>query len=418
MRAITRTLLAFLLAVASASAATATPDDQALVKQVRQAVQTADVPALAAIYQKPNDAAARTLAAMGLERIHGNDAASSADAAVCERALVETRPELAYFCAIFANGNLRLREGDAVANRDEAAIARRFDGRIPQARLDDMRARVVERRDDPVFTITLPDTGFTLPLVRAPGDDRGAVEVVAGDARARLVVDTGGGRIVLDEATAKRLGVHLLGRRISVNGAISHDITMQAGFIDRLTLGPVTLHHVPVAVATGRVNLIGLDVLKQLGAFRITRHAIDVYGTSQARPACTQPLLLASDVWGHSVRATVALPINGTLQTALIDTGSSAYLSGDKAAVDELALSYGHRVRLRDISGHARAARVGQANAEVRLAGHTINLTFGVFSDTSLPWHYVLGSGALVDMDFYFDFPGRHSCQLAHADLQ
>lgn len=418
MRAIASTLLAFLLTAVGAHAATTAPDDQTLIEQIRRAVQTADVPALAALYQKPGDAAARALAAMGLERIHGNEAASSADAAVCERALIQTRPELAYFCATFANGNLRLREGDAIANRDEAGIARRFDGHIPQARLDAMRAWVAERQNDPAFAITLPDTGFTLPLVRAPGDDRGAVVVVAGAAEARLVVDTGAGRIMLDEATAKRLGVHPSGRRITMNGAMSHDVTMQTGFIDQLTLGPVTLHHVPVAVATGRVNLIGLDALKQLGAFRITRHAIDVYGTARERPACTQPLLLASDVWGHSVRATVALPINGTLQTALIDTGNTAYLSGDKATVDELALSYGHRVRLRDISGRARAARVGQAHAEVGLAGHTINLTFGVFSDTSLPWHYVLGSGALADMDFYFDFPGRHSCQLAHADLQ
>lgn len=418
MHAAASALIALALVGPVAFALPTASDDQALVAQVRQAVQAADVPALAATYRAPSDAAARALAAMALERIHGNYAASSADAAVCERALFDTRPNLAFFCAMFANGNQRLAVGTAVATPAEAAIATRFAGHVAPARLAAIHAYVAEHAGAPAFRVDLPATDFTLPLVHLPGDDRGALEVKAGDAGARLVVDTGADFPIVDAPTAKRLGVRLLGRKLATNGFASRGVALEAGVLDRLAIGPVTLHNVPVAVGATRVNLIGLDVLRHLGAFRISRGAITVYRTAATQPACNEPLLLAGDILGHSVRATVALPIDGRLQTTLIDTGNSAYLAGDKATLDDLALSYGHRVGMRDVSGRLHASRVGQANATVQLAGHAINLTFGVFEDASLPWHYVLGSGALADMDFYFDFPGRHSCQLPHANLR
>jgi hypothetical protein len=44
-------------------------------------------------------------------------------------------------------------------------------------------------------------------------------------------------------------------------------------------------------------------------------------------------------------------------------------------------------------------------------------VTFAVFKDADLPWDYILGAGALDDMDFYFDFDHRHTCLLLHDHL-
>lgn len=417
VQGIARGLFAGWLFAAGAAAVAAAPPDQLLVQRIQAATASADVPTLAELYRQPPDAAAKALAAMALERIHGNLDASSADAQLCERALFDRRPELAFFCAIFDNGNLRLREGPAVADAAETGIARRFAGRIPEPRLAGLRAYAQAHANAAAMTAAMPDADFTLPMEVAAGSDLGTLEVGANGARALLIVDTGAGGILLDAATAKRMGVRMLGRARRTNGMLSRSVNLEAGMLDELSIGPLTLHHVPVAVGSGRVRLIGLDVLKALGTFRIARHAVTVYRTAKQRPACEQPLLLASDQWGNSIRATVALAIDGRLRTVLIDSGSSFYLSGDEAAAKEQSIIYAHRIGLRDVGPGTHEARVSQATARVVIAGQPIDMTFGVFKDAALPWHYVLGSGALGDMDFYFDFPGRHSCQLLHANL-
>lgn len=419
MRWIARHATTGWLMVAPALAAAATaPASPPLVRTVQQAVATADVPTLAGLYRQPPDDAARALAAMGLERIHYNLDASSADAQLCEHALLASRPDEAYFCSLFDNGNLRLREGRAVADAAETAIAERFAGRMPAPLLDHLRDYAKAHAGDAVLAVELPEQDVTLPLEHAPGDNRGALEVTAHGAKARLVVDTGAGDIVLDNTTARRLGVRMLGHGKHVGGFLSHGVALEAGTLDRLAIGPVTLHHVPVWVGSAQVRLIGLNVLKTLGAFRIARDTLTIYRNPASRPACEQPLLIASDVWGNAIRATVALPIDDTLRTVLIDSGSAFYLSADSQAVQELATTYAHRLRLHDIGPRIHAARVGQASARVVVSGQPIEMTFGVFTDANLPWHYVLGSGALDDMDFYFDFPGHHSCQLLHAGLR
>ncbi|MDO1529750.1 retropepsin-like aspartic protease [Fulvimonas sp. R45] len=397
--------------------AASAPDEPQIVQSVQKAVASADVPALAELYRHPPDPAARVLAAMGLERIHYNLDQSSADARLCERALFDTRPGVAYFCAVFGNGNLRLSGGHVVADAAEAAIVERFAGRVPKSRLDRLRDYVKAHASEAPLGVDMPDHDFALPLEHAPGDNRGALEVAANGAKARLVVDTGAGDIVLDAATAGRLGVRLSGRERHANGVLSRDVAFETGTLDSLSIGPVTLHHVPVSVGPARSRLVGLDILKVLGTFRIARDALTVYRSPAHRPACEQPLLIASGPWGNSIRATVALSIEGRLRTALIDSGSVFYLSADGPAMQELATTYAHRVRLHDIGPRLHAARVGQATARVVISGQPIEMTFGVFKDASLPWHYVLGSGALGDMDFFFDFPGRHSCQLLHAGL-
>lgn len=406
-----------MLAAGLAVAAAPAPNDLLLIRTMQKAVAAADVPALAELYRHPPDAAARVLAAMGLERIHYNLDQSSADAQLCERTLIDSHPRLAYFCAVFDNGNLRLRKGHAVADAAETAIARRFAGRMPAPRLDHLRDYARARAGEAAFSADLPGDDFTLPLEHAPGDNRGALEVTANGKRARLVVDTGAGDLVLDAGTAKRLGVRMLDRGSHANGMLSRAVAFEAGVLDKLVVGPIVLHHVPVSVGPGRARLIGLDVLKALGTFRIARNAITVYRTPDRRPACDQPLLIASGPWGNSIRATVALPVNGDLHTVLIDSGSVFYLSGDEATARELATIYAHRRRLRDIGSRSHAARVGQTTARVVVSGQPIDMTFGVFEDAALSWSYVLGSGALGDMDFYFDFAGRHSCQLLHANL-
>jgi len=385
---------------------------------VTQSLLLADVPTLAAIYRQSPDPVSRVLAAMALERIHFDLDKADEDARLCERELFASRPGIALFCARFANGNLRLAQGEGVAAAAELDIARRFAGRVPQAELDGMRRYVEERRARPPLRLQRPEAGFDIPLEHPVHDNRGAIEVEANGGKARLTVDTGASFLAMDADTARRLGVRMLGRSGQANGFLSRGVPVEYGVLDRLGFAGVVVENAPVEVLPGHARLIGIDVLRHLGTFRLTRDRIHVYGKAEPRPACQEPMLVASDVWGNDIRVVAALPIEGTLRTTLLDSGSSFYLSGDQTALGQLHATYTHRIGLGDIGPRRHAARVNEATAEVVISGQPIRMTFGVFKDARMRWDYVLGSGALDDMDFYFDFGGRHTCMLLHDGLR
>ncbi|QNK03909.1 retropepsin-like domain-containing protein [Dyella telluris] len=373
---------------------------------------------MAALYQQNPDPAVHVLAAMALERIHFNLDKATEDARLCEKELIATQPAVALYCARFLSGNLRLAQGDAAADAEEQDIVRRFAGHVPQRELDRMSTYVASQRDTPPFRLSRPDGDFTIPLLQSLRDNRGAVMLEAANGSSvRMTLDTGAGAIVMDMDTAVKLGVRALGTDGKTRGLLSKDVPVTHGILEQGHLGPVTLENAPVEIVPNDRRLIGLDVLRLLGAFRVTRRELNVYGKTGTRPTCNEPMLVSSDLWGQTVRTVVALSVNGNLRASLLDTGSSFYLNGNQAAMDEVEASSHHSMRISDI-GASRLARVKQATANVIVSGQPIHMTFGVFPDADLAWSYILGSGALGDMDFYMDFEQRHTCLLLHDNLR
>ncbi|MDR3446762.1 MULTISPECIES: retropepsin-like aspartic protease [unclassified Dyella] len=401
---------------------TATPDPATLtaeqaVRAVNAAIAKADVPAMAAMYQQNPDPAAHVLAAMALERIHYNLDKATEDARLCEKELIATQPMVALYCARFASGNMRLAQGRKAADAEELDIVKRFAGRVPQNELDRMTSYAATQRDIPPFHLGKPEGDFTLPLLKAAYDQRGAVMLEAANgASVRMTLDTGAGPIIMDMDTAVKLGVRSLGTDGKTRGLLSKNVPVTHGILEQAHFGPITLENAPVEIVPNNRRLIGLDILRQLGAFRFTQRELQVYGKGGDRPTCNEPMLVSSDMWGNTVRPVVALSINGSLRTTLLDTGSAFYLSGNQAAMDEVQASAHKSMRIRDI-GAEHVARVKQASADVIVSGQPIQMTFGVFPDADLAWSYILGSGALGDMDFYIDFDQQHTCVLVHHNL-
>ncbi|WP_266172083.1 retropepsin-like aspartic protease [Dyella subtropica] len=417
-------LAAFLMAGANdLSAADAPPPAPAAMtapqamKTVSLALSRVDVPAMAELYQQNPDPVVRVLAAMTLERIHFNLGKSSEDALLCEKELLDKRPQVAFFCAGFANGNLRLSKGSKAAEADALAILRRFQGRVPQADLDALSSFVEQRRGLPEFQLSRPESVVTIPLTKAYGDDRGEVTLEANGESSRMILDTGAGPVVLDEDTAKKLGVRLTGIDGRIGGLLSKGVPTQQGVLDKATFGGITLENVPVEVVQAHRRLIGMDVLRHLGAFHLTKRNLYIYSKTSTRPVCDQPMLVSTSLWGNSVRAVTALSIDGTLRTTLLDSGSAFYLNGNQAAAEQVGVIYNRRLHLSDI-GATHAARVSQATADVIVSGQPIKMTFGVFRDVDMPWDYILGSGSLGDMDFFFDFDRHNTCLLLHNNLR
>ncbi len=394
-----------------------TASDVAAMLKVEHALAEADVPALARMYQTSNDPAHRVLAAMALERIHFNLDKSSEDARLCERSLIDSQPEVAFFCAKLANGNLRLSRGASQANADELDMLRRFAGKLPQAQLDQMKSYVASHAEDPELQVVMPSHSFSIPVHRSLG--QGKLPSVEAESRGRktwLLIDTGSSALTLDEDTARELGVAMLGRTGKASGFLSRDIPIRYGTLARLDIGELTLLNVPVTITPGSHRLIGIDLLLRLGEFRLSETAITVGESADRDPACREPMLIASDPWGNGLRVVAAVSIDGHWRTTLLDSGSSSYLAADQYALDELHSNPGSRTNLRDMSAHQHAARVSRATADVDIAGQPFTVTFDVFKEASLPWHYILGSTALNYMDFYFNFRTRHSCLLLRPD--
>ncbi|MGY3038800.1 putative aspartyl protease [Rhodanobacter sp. TND4EL1] len=392
--------------------------DAAAMLTVENALTQADVPTLAHMFQTSVDPVHRVLAAMALERIHFNLDKSSDDARLCERSLIDSKPEVAFFCAKVANGNLRLSQGERRANADERDMVRRFTGKLPKAQLDQVQSYLAVHAADPELQVVMPSHGFSIPVHRSLGQGHmPSVEAESQGRKTWLLIDTGGSALTLDENAARDLGVVMLDRTGRTRSFLSHDIPVRYGTLAKLSIGELTLLNVPVTVTPGRRRLIGMDILRRLGAFRLSESALIVGDNGAGNDTCKEPMLVASNLWGSGLRVVTALSIDGQLRTTLLDSGTNYYLAADQHALDELHSSPARRVKLRDLGSHPHATRISQATADVDIAGQAFTVTFDVFKDASLPWHYILGSTALRYMNFQFDFRTRHTCLLLHHDL-
>lgn len=411
-------MLASPLTARAAAEKTSPGVDAMVLPTVERALSQADVPVLARMYQTSTDPVTRVLAAMALERIHFNLEKSSEDARICERSLVDSKPGIAFFCARFANGNLRLSGAVRQADADELDIARRFAGKVPEAELDHLRSHAAAHAGVPDMQVIKPSTPFSIPVERSLASGRvPRVEIESHGRKAWLIVDTGTSRLTLDQDMAHDLGVRMLNRSGKTSGLLSSDIPVSYGMLDEIRIGAVTMRNVPVAVLPGTKRLIGIDILRQLGVFRLSEKAITVGTIGAAGGSCKEPMLIASNVWGNGLHVVAALSIDGQQRTTLLDSGSGAWLSGDQSTFDQLHTRGAARMTIRDMGPHQHAARVSQATADIDISGQPFTISFEVFKDASLPWHYILGSSALQYMDFYFDFETRHTCLLLHDNL-
>jgi predicted aspartyl protease len=383
---------------------------------IEKALGRVDLPTLEGLYKQPPDPVTRVLAAMALERAHYNLDKSTEDARICEHSLLQTHPRVAFYCARFASGNLRLSGREQEADLAELDIAQRFAGLIPPIELDSMRAYVARQAAIAPMHMERPSSGFVIPLQRY-FTKRGTVAAKANGHDVELVVDTGASNMLLNPSTAKDLGVRMLERSGTSNGLISKQVPVQFGTLDKLEFSGVTVEHVPVEIAEGPHQLIGIDILKRLGAFRIAQERITVYGKNEPRPICNDPMLISSVMWGNGLRMAAVLPIEGVPRTTLLDTGDAFYLNGNQAALEQVKIGFNNRMRLRDLGPEEHAARFNPATAQVIISGQPIEMTFAIFKDAKMPLDYILGSGALQDMDFYFDFEQSHTCLLLHDHL-
>jgi hypothetical protein len=423
-----------LIAVTTASSFAQSPNTNnsagvppATRQEIITAVAKADLPALDQLYQQSSDPAVRTLVSMARERIHADFDKSTADAKSCEQSLFDSDPQTALFCARFAVGNLRLAGREQEANQTDLDKLQRFQSKLPAEQVERLRDFATANDHLPTLSVQRPDGSFSIPLLYSEQRERSgslyegskrAIAVVANGHDATMRVSTASEYITLDQDSARELGVHMTDVHVRVNNSLAKNIPAQYGILDKLTFNGVTVENAPVLVVRAPDKVIGIGILKYLGAFRITKDAIEVYGSGDQRPPADYPMLIGSHVDGRDMRLLTTITIDGTPRLALLNTGTPYYLTGDKAALAELDTRFAGQVQTRDLGNVRHDAVIDRTVANVVIGGQSMQMKFAVFADADVPWSYQLGRSALQDMDFYVDFQNRRTALIPRSDLK
>ena len=387
---------------------------------VEYAVERGDDRALYQLFRTSNDPATHALAAMALERVHWNLDKSSEDARLCEKVLSKSQPDVALYCADFAAGNLRLAGKAQEASREDLAIAQRYAGHADAQYVATLKNFAQVSLELPDMHATRPEQTVELPLARIFGRDGPYIDIKANGHTARFLLDTGAGTLLIDDQTANAWGVHFdPGQQQYTRGYLAKKIPVRTGWIDQLDLGHgLVADHVPVEVESRAPLLIGFDVLRQFGAFRLSPDRLVVYGSEdRARPTCEDPLLIMSDGHGRYTRWVTGISVGGEVQPTLVDSGASFYFNGNAAALAHYKNTLTGSIGVLDASSREQRTGIKVVTQQLVISGQPMKMSFIVTTDDNLASPYTLGNLALKDMDFYADFDTRHGCMLMHTRL-
>jgi clan AA aspartic protease (TIGR02281 family) len=381
-----------------------------MIASINHAIVVADIDGLTAQYRS-QDAVEHALAAMAIERVHGNFEQSSSIAGMCESSLKTSEPFVAHYCAWFAAANLRLMGERQKAAIEEESIAERYKGVLPAEKLNspDLTQAPLYKTLPPV-KVSIPAGITSIPLKRNPKRSS-LVEVTVNGTSLQLVMDTGGYSI-LGEETARKLGVKvLLEKDGNVHGALGGASVKKLGLIEKLKLGNVEFENLPVSIIDEERNIIGMDALQRLGAFEVQKDAVLIYGEGASKPTCETPLLLGTTFWGSPPKVLEQVRVDGVPQNALFDTGTTFYLTSNQPSTQG-PLQRGGELKLRDVTQGSQAVRFARKTSNVEMAGKNYQVTYASIEDLKMPYKFILGEGSLIDVHLFVDFKRQVSCLL------
>ncbi|MBE1162816.1 retroviral-like aspartic protease family protein [Dyella acidiphila] len=400
-----------------------------LIRAVIEAVRKADLPALDQLDTQSTDPATHALTAMARSRIHADFQQSGQQAKACEQQFLSSNPGVAIFCARFGIGDLRLAGQEAQAEQADLDMVQRYASKLSPDALQGMQAHAALYDKQPALDVQRPAGAFTIPLQphnfrKQNGDlhqsNNRDIAVTVNGHEAVLDVNTAAAYVILDPSTARELGVRITDANAIANGPLSKHVPVQFGIIDKLSFAGVTVSNAPVMVDPGNDRtVLGMGILKYLGAFRMTKDAIQVYATNgNTPPAAAQPMLVGTAVDGRSLRLVAPLSINGSTELAVLNTGNPFYLTGDKDALAELDTRFAGQTRMRDAGPMVHRTVFNRTIADVVIGGQPMKLKFGVYAEAEMNWKYQLGLSALQDMDIYVDFANRQLALIPKADIK
>ncbi|MFY0183189.1 retropepsin-like aspartic protease [Stenotrophomonas sp. PUT21] len=369
----------------------------------------------------------RHLGAAGYHRVRGELAASNRAARQCLDETREAPPTLqglAFLCESTLAGNaliegdiaawaslmLRVREdyqrtivpmlraGDEVPDVTRptfAAFTTWPRSALPVAeRVQDVAVPIQFSNELPSVTLTLHGTRDGAPVAH----------------EAAFIIDTGAPRSHISRGLAASLGLAVT-EGFVVSRIVEGDI-QQAGLaapID-IELGGQRVRDVSFnSEPTRELNLIGLDVLRALGRFRLSRETLTLLGT-QTPALCTRRMVVTSSLWGPFQQA--RYPIRGREHhLMLIDTGFHGAFQmrgAPRASVPAAAIQRRNVITTRG----AEDIEYAPASTPMQITDTLTSIPVDIaFQPPDLfPSSWRIGYGVTGGYDVALDLPGGLGC--------
>ncbi|WP_134812465.1 retropepsin-like aspartic protease [Xanthomonas axonopodis] len=175
-------------------------------------------------------------------------------------------------------------------------------------------------------------TPVILPLISAGGVPvvkatiHGGLDGKHRDVASDFIVDTGSTRSILNERFARSLGLKITNNFHRDTIGASREILFNLADPVDLKFGELTLENVSFSTSDSvPVNIIGMDLLRQLGAVEISKDGFKILGSDLSH-SCKDNFRLTSLLWGSPMAPRIPAIIRGREELVLLDTGSSTSL--------------------------------------------------------------------------------------------
>lgn len=408
-----------LAGMASASTPTAVPMNINDSYGVLQAMERGDIDALK--YLSSNgDAAQQMIATVALLRATTDLERSSKASRECvQRARAAKSNDVVLICGLINAGN------DLVTGRpgkwaDKVAYLRQE--LYPSYRKlhgEDFSIHPLEYIRDPASFAGLPDAtymingaGAMLPFTRftkGPLDPVSTVSPVGidvwfDDAAIKAILDTGSFMTLLNTPTAKKL---------NLNTRPGWMQNMSLAVVPDVRIGPLQARQVAVAVTSNFVvNVIGLDLIRQLGAIQFKSDGVHVLSSDSAQLAsCHEQLRVGSALLPTGYRIAVPIRVDGKIEWAGLDTGASEFITrygGPQPEADQLPSGkYEVTVNVNGIRKSQR--RSVDAIIDVGDGPYKRSMRVEPLPSDVHPY-YMLGLPGAQAAELLIDFRQRHLC--------
>lgn len=190
-------------------------------------------------------------------------------------------------------------------------------------------AFLARKQSGTLKSITAP---VVLPLVSAGGVPvvkatiHGGLDGKHRDVASDFIVDTGSTRSILNERFARSLGLKITNNFHRDTIGASREILFNLADPVDLKFGELTLENASFSTSESvPVNIIGMDLLRQLGAVEISKEGFKILGRD-LNHSCKDNFRLTSLIWGSPMAPRIPAIIRGREELVLLDTGSSTSL--------------------------------------------------------------------------------------------
>lgn len=258
--------------------------------------------------------------------------------------------------------------------------------------------------------ISLPiNSSAGVPVIAAfiQGGDDGATRNI----QSEFVIDTGSTRSILNEKFARSLGLKITERFYKDVLGASREVKFNLAAPVDLRLGGLVLHDVSFSTSNDvALNIIGMDLLRQLGAVELSSDKLVVFGNT-SKVSCGHKFYLTSLLWGSPMAPRIPATIRGREEMVLLDTGSSTSLEASGIDLKGFPREELKSKRLVDLFGE-RSILYAESNVPVNIQAKSLNVTAAITDQKGMvfPVSWRLGFGLISKYKLYLDAQRGQSC--------